>query len=112
MRFRKLQDAFAILCGRNIVRWWKDKTPPDPEIQAANAAFVYFMLSVLGGFFWLLGYLYGSADWHTGLLTVANLAVAMFIWWRLRVQFSLRSLLITTTLVAVVLGVIVYASRR
>ena len=94
------------------MRWWKDKTPPDPEIQAANAAFVYFMLSVLGGFFWLLGYLYGAADWQTGLLAAANLAVAMFVWWRLRVQFSLRSIFITTTLVAVMLGLIVWAVRK
>jgi len=55
------------------VRWWKDKTPPDPEIQAANAAFVYFMLSVLGGFFWLLGYLYGSADWLPDYLPLPTL---------------------------------------
>ena len=93
------------------MRWWKDKTPTDPEIQGASA-FVYFVLSVLGGFFWLLGYLYGAADWQTGLLAVANLAVAMFVWWRLRVQFSLRSIFITTTLVAVMLGLIVWAVRK
>ena len=58
-----------------------------------------------------MGYLYGSTDWQTGILAVANLAVAMFIWWRLRVQFSLRSIFITMTLVAVVLGLIMWLRR-
>jgi hypothetical protein len=110
MRFRKLRIAFEIMCGRNVVRWWKVKTPPDPEIQGAQA-FVYSIAAVLGGVLWLFGYLKGSTDWHTGLLAIAYLAAALFVWWRLRVQFSLRSMLIATTLFAVVLGLMVWLMR-
>jgi hypothetical protein len=107
MRYRKLKNALSVMCGRNVVRWWKDKTPPDPEIQEANA-FVCAMAAVFLGVCWLFGCLTGSVDWQTGLIALASLAAAMFIWWRLRVQFSLRSMLIATTLFAVVLGVIVW----
>lgn len=43
------------------------------------------------------------------VLTSGVLAAAPWIWWSRR--FSLRTLLIATTLIAVVLGLIVYASR-
>jgi hypothetical protein len=46
------------------------------------------MVAVFLGVCWLFGHLTGSADWQTGVIALACLATAMFIWWRLRVQFS------------------------
>jgi hypothetical protein len=66
----------------------------------------YPNISRVWGQFYFERYSYMAPDWFV-LMVLATLATAPWLHWR----FSLRTLLIATTLVAVVLGLIVWAVR-
>ena len=64
---------------------------------------------------------WGSPRWYQGLwyvgapywfLTIATASIAIVPWIRPSRRFSLRTLLIVTTLIAVVLGLAIYAARK
>jgi hypothetical protein len=80
--------------------WWKNQTPTDPESHEAYGT-LYLIYALLIGASWLV---LGRPDWQTGLLLFACLAVAIFYFWRGRVQFSLYILLTFMTYTAVVIG--------
>jgi hypothetical protein len=81
------------------MRWWKNRTRFDPEMHEAFAT-MYFIGAVVCGACWLLD----TSDWQVGLVAIAILALAMFHFWKCRIQFSLRTALIFMTYAAVVVG--------
>ena len=82
---------------------WNYQKPTEAEQHRAFAG-VHLIIAVLFGLMWARD----SSRWNFGLLALAFLAVAMIHLWRLRVRFSLRTLLIVTTLIAVGLGLIAW----
>lgn len=95
-----LMSVIAVIVMRGM-SWWKNGTKFDPELHEAFAT-MYFIGAVVCGVCWLLD----SSDWQAGLVVLAILALAMFHFWRSRVQFSLRTVLIFMTYTAVVIGLI------
>ena len=77
------------------------KIPPDPQVQQAS---LWFFSTRLPGLWYV-----GIPLWFPALLS-ALLGLIFVPSWSTR--FSLRTLLIATTLVAVVLGLAVYAAKR
>jgi hypothetical protein len=87
--------------------WWKYQKPTEIETYRAGAGMA-MVFALLNGVLWLRN----TSEWRPGLMALGWLAVAMIWLWRLRLKFSLRTLLIATTLVAVLLGLIVWATRQ
>jgi hypothetical protein len=88
---------------------WKIASQPYDEWYA-GAEKVQFTSSRLWGAFYRGQYGYMAPDWFA-LIVLATIAAAPWLpWWSNR--FSLRTLLIATTLVAVGLGVIVWTLGR
>jgi hypothetical protein len=91
--------SVAAIIGLGGMRWWKSPTKLDPEMHEAFAT-MYLIGAVICGVSWLLN----SSDWQAGLIALAALALAMFHFWRSRIQFSLRTVLIFMTYTAVIIG--------
>ena len=141
MRFRKLRIAWSVVCGIAcvllIVLWvrsyWHIEyirtgiPPPCIEIKSADGKFHLYRFSSDGkAFFNLESLSYAEGDhafasntwdsfdsWYIVIpdwfATLATACLAAIPW--LPHRFSLRTLLIATTLVAVVLGLIVWMSQ-
>jgi hypothetical protein len=84
---------------KEVMRWWKNRTPFDPEMHEAFAT-MYLIGAVVFG----VSLVFDSSDWRAGLIALAIVALAMFHFWQSRVQFSLRTVLIFMTYTAVVMG--------
>lgn len=82
-----------------------DEAPPRPPVEA----FEYRREHVVnddGGLGWLRGFRHTVRFPHWFAVSLVTV-VATAPWWR----FSLRTLLIATTIIALLLGLVVYASR-
>jgi hypothetical protein len=142
MRFRKLRIAWSVFWGLAsvllIVLWvrsyWRIEyiragaPPPCIEIKSAGGKFHFYRFSSAGKAFFdfeSLSYIEGDPTFATNtwdsydswyivipdwFATVAATMLGTTPW--LRWRFSLRTLLIATTLVAVVLGLAVYATHN
>jgi hypothetical protein len=90
--------------------YWRFDTFPASK---RNFGLVTDKLRVISflGFRWVSANNYYEADLPFWLLTFTTAAISVTPWLRWSKHFSLRTLLIATTLVAVVLGLICYAVR-
>jgi hypothetical protein len=112
MKFRKLRITWTAFCGIAcvllIALWVRSYFVWDEEYRQLLRNF--WIASGFGHFSFTSGsgFSYGF-PYLLPIMLFAGLAVSPWIHWSR--HFSLRTLLIATTLVAVVLGLIVYAAR-
>jgi hypothetical protein len=118
MKFRKLRIAwsviFGILCILLIPLWVRSYTHDDILVKKAHPGRVPVLESSDGSFtYWLRqDYWSPSLEVPYWLPVLTFMVFAASPWIRqLRWHFTLRTLLIATTLVAVVLGVAAYFSK-
>src|SRR5689334_19092290 len=91
---------------KKVTRWWKSRTRFDLEMHEAVAT-MYLIGALVIGAFWL----FDPSDCQGGLIALATLALATFHFWRGRVQFSLRTVLVIMTYTAVIVGLIASLRR-
>jgi hypothetical protein len=101
--YRELPPGMTV----SIFKWkFESLSPHDRSLLPTIAeGFAGFFVEDTGN-----GFLVGIPYWFPVLLSAALAAAPWLPWWSKR--FSLRTLLIATTLIAVVLGLIVWASRH
>jgi hypothetical protein len=119
MRYRKLRIAWSVMCGIGclllIVLWVRSYSCNDHVHFPVMSDRMVTIDSTANRLSITTYSLYRPLAWHRGitlphwcLILIAS-ALAAVPW--LRWRFSLRTLLIATTLIAVVLGIIVWMSR-
>ena len=92
--------AGLFMRGRmNGMHWWKNRTRFDAEMHEAFAT-MYLIGAAVFSVFWLID----TSDWQPGLAALATIALTMYHFWRGRVQFRLRTILVFVTYAAVVIG--------
>jgi hypothetical protein len=98
--------AIGALAGLRLLWWWKNRTPFDTEMHEEYGT-LYFIIAVIVRVCWL----FDPSDWRDGLIALAILALATFHFWRSRVQFSLRTILVFMTYTAVIVGLVATLRR-
>jgi hypothetical protein len=118
MRFRKLCIAWSVLWGIDcvllIVLWVRSYSQDDVLVHHANHRWIPVLESEDGRLTYYLSVIPDSTleiPYWVPVVFITALAIVPWIR-QLRWRFSLRTLLIAMALIAVVLGLAVYAARN